>query len=97
MTLADAALIAMQWIHEAQDGRTGSRGADNPSGADPDDRVPAGAVPDGAMMTCPRCGNDVEFQPTGEFVAFCVHCLAFLLPDEVLDEDDDADDEPLPE
>jgi hypothetical protein len=70
MTLADAALIAMQWIQEAQNGRTGSRGADYPGGADPDDRVPGGAVPDGEVghMEILKEGV-IEISPHGQVTA----------------------------
>ena len=49
MTLADAALIGMQWIQEAQDGRTTDRVAADSGGGRADDGVLPRSVDDGAV------------------------------------------------
>jgi len=54
MTLADAALIGMQWIQEANDGRTTDRADDDSGGGRADDGVLPDSQPDGEVVEWQR-------------------------------------------
>ena len=69
MTLADAALIGMQWIQEAQDGRTTGDTDDDSGGGRADDGVLPDSQPDGAVKRKHNryCGMCDRLTPRDEY------------------------------
>ena len=69
MTLADAALIGMQWIEEAKDGRTTDRAAADSRRDCADDGVLLDSQPDGAMKRKHNryCGMCDRLTPANEY------------------------------